>query len=242
MKTISKFIIVLAVLFAFSLPAFARNKGSGHKYEAWNFLYEDKCSKCHSLGMVFADTKTENEWRVCVRRMMRKNPFWITYGEGEQIIAEIIGARSESVAPFHQKHWYDRAELLFIDRCSKCHEINEILCEEKTKEEWKKTVVNMRNKAPELFKDKDIPIIADFLAKRGKLLHENISAKIMVNKCLICHEWDRMLLERKSKNDWEICVQRMKELAKRNLNIDLLTKHEEHAIVSLLVRTQGLDN
>jgi hypothetical protein len=60
-------------------------------YESWHFLYEPKCSKCHTLKRIFAEPKTEGEWRICVTRMIQKSPAWITPEEGEQIIAEILG-------------------------------------------------------------------------------------------------------------------------------------------------------
>ena len=69
-------------------------------YESWKYLYEPKCSKCHPLDRIFADPKTEEEWKICVNRMIKKSPLWITPEEGELIIAEIIGTRKGVIRIF----------------------------------------------------------------------------------------------------------------------------------------------
>jgi len=210
------------------------------QYKEWRFLYEEKCSKCHTLERVFTEPKTENEWRICITRMMNKNKLWITEEEGAQIIDEIIGKRKDIIASVPQKKKYADAQLLFIDRCTKCHTVSRILDKNKTREEWVETIIRMRDNAPELFFDEDIPVIADFLTERGNIIRDDIAAQIMEEKCLVCHEAGRILLERKSRKDWEKCVADMRIQARQDLKKDWFTKDEFNLIVNLLVKTQGI--
>lgn len=112
--------VIIFIIFALYTQAIGQSQEieEKFKYQEWRFLYEDKCSKCHTLERVFADLKTENEWRICVTRMMRKNPLWITPEESAQIIGEIIGTRKDVIIPYPAKKTYQKAELLFIDRCT----------------------------------------------------------------------------------------------------------------------------
>lgn len=242
MKNIFKYFLIFFAAFAFYSETFAQDQkaGTGFKYQKWHFLYEEKCSKCHTLERVFAEEKTKNEWEYCVTRMMQISPSWITPEDKEIIINEIFGTKSETIIPFHVRKKYGKDKLIFIDRCAKCHTLTQILCENKTKEEWKETVLRMRDIAPELFNEKDIPVIVDFLAEKDMLMKEDVAAKIMVNKCLICHEWDRILLVRKSREEWEECVNDMRIIAKKTLKKDWFSHHEFHTIVDLLVKTQRI--
>ncbi len=42
----------------------------------------------------------------------------------------------------------------------------------------------MRDNAPELFFDEDIPVIADFLTERGNIIRDDIAAQIMEKNVL----------------------------------------------------------
>ncbi|MDO8141224.1 MAG: hypothetical protein Q6358_06955 [Candidatus Brocadiales bacterium] len=210
------------------------------QFKEWRFLYEEKCSKCHTLERVFAEPKTENEWQVCVNRMMKKNKFWITEEDGAQIVDEIVGKRKDIIALVPQKKKYADTQVLFIDRCTKCHTTARILNKDKTRDEWVETILRMRDNAPDLFLDEDIPILANFLTERGNIIRDDIAAQIMEEKCLVCHEPGRILLERKFRKDWEKCVADMRILARQNLKKDWFTKDEFNLIVDLLVKTQGL--
>lgn len=210
------------------------------QFKEWRFLYEEKCSKCHTLERVFTEPKTENEWRICITRMMNKNKLWITGEEGAQIIDEITGKGKDIVAAIPQKKKYADAHVLFIDRCTRCHKVSRILDKNKTRDEWVETILRMRDNAPELFFDEDLPVIADFLTERGSIIRDDIAAQIMEEKCLVCHEAGRILLERKSRKDWEKCVADMRIQVRQDFKKDWFTKDEFNLIVDLLVKTQGI--
>ncbi|MHC4182651.1 MAG: hypothetical protein ACYSWS_05690 [Planctomycetota bacterium] len=209
-------------------------------YESWQFLYEPKCSKCHPLDRIFTDPKTEGEWRICVTRMIQKSPAWITPEEGEQIIAEITGHKKGVIGSFPKKKKYADARLLFIDRCTVCHSVNRILLANRTGEEWKETVTRMRDNAPEMFLDEDLPIIIEYLTERATIMRDDVVAQKIVDRCLICHDAGRIFLERKSRRDWEETVTDMRLLVREEFKKDWFTHHEFKIIVDLLVKTQGL--
>lgn len=215
-------------------------KDGEEKYTKWKFLYEEKCSKCHTLERVFANPKTEKEWRLCITRMMRKNPLWITADDSDIIANEIIHTKHTHITPFSKRR-YNNAKMLFIDRCTKCHSLNRILSKNKSKTEWLETVTRMRDNAPDLFNNKDVVMIVDYLSENSKLMRDDMAAKIMVNKCLVCHEWGRILLARKTREEWEECVNDMRKIARKSMKKDWFTFHEFNIIVGMLVKTQGMD-
>lgn len=237
-----KSFLLLTVLIASFSTCYGQTPEPGEKfqYKPPGFLYEEKCSKCHTLERVFTEPKTENEWRICITRMMNKNKLWITGEEGAQIIDEIIGKRKDIIASVPQKKKYADAQVLFIDRCTRCHKVSRILDKNKTRDEWIETIIRMRDNAPELFFDEDIPVIADFLTERGNIIRDDIAAQIMEEKCLVCHEAGRILLERKSRRDWEKCVADMRTQVRKDFKKDWFTKDEFNLIVDLLAKTQGI--
>ncbi len=231
--------IIIHILF-FQTHVQSQEAEKPFPYESWKYLYESKCSKCHSLDRIFTDPKTEGEWRNCITRMIQKSPLWITPEEGEQIVAEILGTRKD-VGSFPMKKKYEEARLLFIDRCTMCHSVNRILLTDKTEEEWKETVTRMRDNAPDLFLDEDLPVIIEFLAERGMIMREDVAAQKIVERCLICHDAGRIFLERKSRSGWEETVADMRLLARQDLNKSWFTPGEFKIVVDLLVKTQGLE-
>lgn len=237
-----KFSVLLMIFIISFSTVYGQTQETKEKfqYKPPIFLYEEKCSKCHTLERVFAEHKTENEWRICIAKMIQKNPLWITETEEVQITDEILGKRNDIVIPYPQKKKYADTQLLFIDRCTKCHTASRILKENKTEEEWKETILRMRDNAPELFYEEDIAVLTEYLTERGKLMRDDIASQIMVEKCLVCHEAGRILLERKSRNDWEKCVTDMRVLAKQKFKKDWFTSDEFRLIIDLLVKTQGL--
>lgn len=99
----------------------------------------------------------------------------------------------------------------------------------------------MRDNAPELFLDAVIPVIVNYITERGNILQDDVAAQIMVDKCLVCHEWGRILLERKSRRDWGRCVTDMRRLVRETFKKDWFTHDEFKLIVELLVKTQGIE-
>ena len=71
------------------------------------------------------------------------------------------------------------------------------------------------------------------------MLRDDIAAQIMVEKCLVCHDEGRILLERKSRRGWEDCVIDMGVLARQKFQKDWFCSDEFRLIVDLLVKTQG---
>ena len=241
MKSLYTLVIVLTIHVLFSQTYVqSQEVEKPFLYESWKYLYEPKCSKCHPLDRIFEDPKSEEEWRSCITRMIEKSPLWITPEEGEQIITEILGTKKDVIGSFPKKKEYADARLLFIDRCTVCHPVNRILLADKTGDEWQETVTRMRDNAPEMFLDEDLPVIIEYLTERGAIMRDDVAAQQIVDKCLICHDAGRIFLERKSRRDWKKTVADMRLLAREELKKDWFTHHESKIIVDLLVKTQGL--
>ncbi len=98
--------------------------------------------------------------------------------------------------------------------------MNIILLADKTGEEWNETVTRMRDNAPELFLDEDLPVIIEYLTEIGAIMRDDVAAEKIVDKCLICHDAGRIFLERKSRRDWEETVADMRLLVREELKKD----------------------
>jgi cytochrome c2 len=233
---------IVFIVYVLCLQTYGQKKEpkESFPYESWKYLYESKCSKCHPLDRIFADRKTEEEWRLCITRMIEKSPLWITQEEGEQIITEILGTKKDEIGSFPKKKKYADARMLFIDRCTICHSVNRILLANKTGKEWKEIVTRMRDNAPELFLEEDLPVIIEYLTERQTIIRDDVAAQKIVDKCLICHDANRIFIERKSRKEWKETVADMRLFAREKFKKDWFTHHESKIIVNLLVKTQGM--
>lgn len=203
-------------------------------------LVDLKCSKCHTLKRVFIMCKSESEWRDTVEEMMDKNHEWIQPAEAEQILKEILTLRAERVhAICQERRDYEDARFLFIDRCTLCHNINRILYQNKTAEEWKETVGRMCTEAREYITSEDADRIYSFLTQRAETIREDAGARIFVEKCMICHPGERILLETHDRTEWRKIVKRCQETASKSFKASWFIPHELELVVDLLVKTQG---
>ncbi|GAX62549.1 hypothetical protein SCALIN_C34_0100 [Candidatus Scalindua japonica] len=98
----------------------------------------------------------------------------------------------------------------------------------------------MIDKAPELFRNQDLYVIAKYLNKRGSIFRGDVVAQKIVKKCLICHDGNRIFMERKSRLDWEETVTEMRRLAKNKLKKKWFGRQESEMIVDLLFKIQSL--
>ncbi len=204
------------------------------------FLVDVKCSKCHTLERVFIICKSEGEWRDVIEKMMGKNPEWIRPGEAEQVLKEILSLYPDRVHEMcrTRKH-YENVRLLFLDRCTVCHNINRVLFEDRTRHEWGETVRRMYSEAMGFITEEEAAQIAHFLSETGHLLKEEAGGRVFVAKCLNCHPGEEILMETHDSAGWGKQVERCRETACRTFNTNWLDPAEARLIVDLLVKTQG---
>ncbi len=199
-----------------------------------------KCSRCHTLKRVFIMCKSESEWRATIEQMMKKNSEWISPAEAEQILKEILTLRADRVHSICQERRdYEDKRFLFVDRCAGCHNINRILYQDKTPEEWSETVERMRSEASDYISAKDAEEITRFLSERSEALKEDAGSGVFLAKCIICHPGEQILLETRERAGWEKIVKEMEETAYKTFKTNWLSPHEAKLIVDLLVKTQG---
>jgi len=205
-------------------------------------LIDTKCSKCHTLNRVFAFTRTKEEWSEIVKKMVDKNPEWISQKEAVQIVNEIQTLFPERVnALLKERKHYEDVRLLFVDRCTFCHSANRILLKEKTPKEWSETVERMRADNKDLITKEEAEKITRFLIKRAVMMKEDAGGDIFVKKCIICHPGDRILLETHDKTGWEKIVIRMRNLARDSNPTVRLSYDEAKMVVDLILKTQGIE-
>ncbi|MDI6761295.1 MAG: hypothetical protein QMD05_10760 [Candidatus Brocadiaceae bacterium] len=204
------------------------------------YLVDIKCSKCHTLRRVFIMCKSESEWRVTIEKMMNKNQEWIQPAEAEQILKEILISRAERVhAMCQERKDYEDARFLFVDRCTLCHNINRILYQDKTPEEWKETVERMCTEAMGYITSEDSERIARFLLERAEILREDAGSKLFLDKCMNCHPGEQILLETHNRKEWRKILRNCSEIAAKTFKTSWLHPYEVELIVDILVKTQG---
>jgi cytochrome c2 len=184
--------------------------------------------------------KSETEWRGTIERMIKKNPEWISPAEAEQILKEILTLRADRVhAICQERRDYEDARFLFIDRCTFCHNINRVLYQNKTPEEWKETVERMCTEAMGYITDKDAERVARFLSERAEMLREDAGAKLFLEKCMNCHPGEQILLETHDRKEWRRISRSCSEVASKTFKSSWLHPYEVELIVDMLAKTQG---
>ena len=105
LRTFYQLFLLLTVSFSLTANLYCQTNSNDEQknYQKWEFLYKEKCSKCHTLERVFAKPKTENEWHLCVIKMMRKSPIWISNEEADIIINEIIQTKPAQITTIKYK-------------------------------------------------------------------------------------------------------------------------------------------
>ena len=236
-------ILIITVLFQRDVVAevmAAEPMGNGKN----SFLVDAKCSKCHTIKRVFIHARTEEEWRGVIDKMTDKIPEFISPEDGKQILKEIVTNWQERVQEMTaERRNYDDNRLLFLDRCTMCHPVNRILKENRTPEEWKKTVERMRSEAGEYITEEDATRIAAFLSERSEVLKEDAGSSLFVSKCLVCHPpGEKVLLAKHNKAEWEEIVKDRQEFAKKATPVIRIGTEEAQLIVELLIKTQGVES
>lgn len=133
-------------------------------------LFEEKCSRCHTLDRIFLiPLEGEALGHVISRMQSRSGTDWLSDKEVEQILAYLENAPrtvpskalSEDASP----------EQIFVVRCSACHTLERVFqkLEEGADgtEFWSHTVSRMRGKSPQWLSESEADQILAYLQSIG---------------------------------------------------------------------------
>lgn len=130
-------------------------------------LFEEKCSRCHTLERVFLIPLTDEARRHVVHRMQaRSGTGWLSDEEVERILAYLAIA-GEEVTVAQAVGPDAGGEELFFTRCSACHTVERVFLqlEDSAPDNppWAHTVSRMRSKAPQWMTEEEAAQIQEYL-------------------------------------------------------------------------------
>lgn len=145
-----------------------RNAAMDAALEEDRALFENKCSRCHTLDRILLSELNGDDLRHVVNRMQnRSGTDWLSDQEVERVLAYLADVPRE-MASSARIAGDASPEQLFLTRCSACHSLERIFSNMKAAngdatEFWSHTVSRMRSKAPQWMSDEEASEILDYL-------------------------------------------------------------------------------
>ena len=183
-------------------------------------IFNEKCQRCHPGKIFLGQDLTADQARAIIKRMQQKAGNTIEDRDVEIVVryhvqfhqaaveenlrsafGQVSGIQPDIQSDEHMK----KVMLLFMERCSSCHEPGRALSVINDPEVWAQTIKRMQyyskgeitdqevnkivdfhvteqQKAPELISDEKINLLAAYFHRR-----ELAMARIFYNKCRLCH-------------------------------------------------------
>ena len=137
------------------------------------FLFEEKCSRCHTLDRIFLEPLTAESRRHVVARMQKRSgTSWLSDEDVERILNylddNVTEAKSEKLLASDAT-----AEEIFRVRCSACHSLERAYAQLGKGEEtqnfaWAHIVSRMRGKAPQWMTEEEAAEIIKYLRTQSE--------------------------------------------------------------------------
>jgi cytochrome c2 len=129
-------------------------------------LFENKCSRCHSIDRPLYALKPLTEWPKIIERMRNKAPGWITEEEAEIITSYLVENIKARRIELSAKRELSDEQALFEVKCSRCHVLDRPLqTEDLSSDNWAETVMRMREKAPDWISMEEAKKIIEYLIR-----------------------------------------------------------------------------
>jgi mono/diheme cytochrome c family protein len=130
-------------------------------------LFENKCSRCHTLDRILLSRLEGDDLSHVVNRMQdRSGSNWISDDDVARVLA-YLGEAPKNKVQSTQAEGNASAEQLFLVRCSACHSLERVYrsidADVDVEGFWGHTVSRMRNKAPQWMSDAEARQILDYL-------------------------------------------------------------------------------
>lgn len=135
-------------------------------------LFEEKCSRCHTLDRILLSPVQGESLKHIVNRMQsRSGTDWLSDLEVERVLAYL--SRAPRTVPLTIFADYATPDQIFAARCSACHTLERVfqeLDEDMDAEEfWSHTISRMRGKAPQWMSESEAAKILEYLRSTGVL-------------------------------------------------------------------------
>ena len=117
----------------------------------------------------------------------------------------------------------DKGEKIQNASCTTCHDLRPIQVQALDADGWTKVVKDMMQKGAEVKSD-DIPILAEYLAWNYGPLPAGAGKQLVLNKCTLCHDLQRVRQHLATREGWEETLSAM-------LNEGAMLSDEEFAVI-----------
>lgn len=114
-----------------------------------------KCSRCHDRKRILTKRGTKEAWEWVIVVMSEK--------EGSNINRNDV----MRLVNYHVARQKIEQET-FTKDCSRCHESEETLKQEKSRDEWRQTIRRMMAKTDEMIPDEELDILIDYHVRRAQ--------------------------------------------------------------------------
>ncbi len=125
-------------------------------------LVIQKCNKCHDLTRVFTMVKSPEDWKGTINRMVQRDPTWIAANQIDQIVYFLSERQNINDT---EKILTVQIETLLDTKCSRCHNVERVFAQRRTREEWRTLVTRMSNRHRSWISDMEAKVIGDYLAR-----------------------------------------------------------------------------
>lgn len=115
-----------------------------------------------AVTRVFVMTMTPEDWKGTVNRMVQRDPTWIAGNQVDQIVYFLSERQNinntEAILTV-------QIETLLDTKCSRCHNVERVFAQRRTREEWRRLVTRMSNRHRSWINDTEAKVIGDYLSK-----------------------------------------------------------------------------
>ncbi len=149
------------------LQSHSRDAAKGASLDEDRLLFEEKCSRCHTLDRILLSPLDGEDLRHVVNRMQsRSGTDWLSDLEVERVLAYLSEAPRETM-PTVALDDGATPEQVFAVRCSACHSLERVFSNlsesADTAEFWSHTISRMRGKAPQWMPESEARQILEYL-------------------------------------------------------------------------------
>ena len=124
------------------------------------------------------------------------------------VVAWLLAAAA-AVAAGQDDQQVEKAEQILNASCASCHDLRPIQVQASDRDGWARIVDSMIEKGAKLDKDKDLPLLLDYLSTNYGPLPEGAGKTILLNNCTLCHDLRRVKLHGGTRDDWEDTLETM---------------------------------
>ena len=148
-------------------------------------LLRSKCYTCHIPFRMFERMRTRSEWGLIIDRIRKRNPFYITPRQAEQLV-EYLSSRKKwtrkDPEPGTREFNEFQIALSFEKKCGICHTLDILFLPHIGLKDWEEVLIRMGGKEPDMLSPTEAlsfrPLIEENLMDRSAFLSRYPHAKM----------------------------------------------------------------